>query len=86
MEEQLPFECSQGKFADKGNKTFKKQQQPKNVDAEPKKTENQFPLSIIFYIAFHNSSIVALPISTVRSKMTNYLFKTCTRWIKNQLT
>lgn len=38
-----------------------------------KKTENQFPLSIIFYISCHNSSIVAMPISNDRSKMTNYL-------------
>ena len=32
-----------------------------------------------FYIPYHNSSIVAMPISNVRSKMTNYLFQACTR-------
>lgn len=54
MEEQLPFECSQGKFADRhryewGNKACKQQQQQKNVDAKPKKTQNQFPLYHFLY-------------------------------------
>jgi hypothetical protein len=46
--------------------------------SKPKKIQSQFPL-IIFHILYHNSSIFTMPISNVRSDMTNHLFKMCTR-------
>lgn len=45
----------------------------------PRKFKTNFLFSIILCILYHNSSMVAMPISNVTSEMTDYVFKICSR-------